>query len=607
MKLIIEDDEGRRTIVPFLSDALSIGRADENQVRLGEKDVSRKHGRILRISDRYVVEDLGSFTGIRVNGVKVVGKRQINAGDLIQISEFDLQLEAGPDEHVKSNAPAAAPVLDDDETTPVRESAEAERDEATAVIRRESITPDLKTAPAVEIPVAEQPRLVGASGTLRGVEFPLMRSPVALGRALESDVCLDHPQVSRSHCRLALVGGGWKVIDAESRHGVKVNGEPYAASPLHHGDLLDVGPVRLVFALHDKPVSLPPEAPSSKSVADAPSAEISTELVSSGETIRSRKGPLKIAVAVSSGVIIVAAAVLLFGHQRTTRPEGSDEAEAALQRAGTAVAAHHYREAVRALQAAMAAGAPQDKTRVLSSLEPEAHAEEQYQQLVQAISRGDFDGARTLLDSLASVPTWFASRAAEHTQEVTSGYVKLHVDRANAAHGADDTACLAEANLALAANPQSSAARTLATDCSAAPAQSATARARATNSAPSAPAHPAPAAAPVRVARAESAAPASAEDEAEARRLLRLGNQEATGGDYGVAIANFERAVKLNPSKVVLGGLYRSLGATYSRTGNADEGARYYRLYLGYCDNPTEKAFLQKTLDDYDAARGRKK
>jgi len=28
---------------------------------------------------------------------------------------------------------------------------------------------------------------------------------------------------------------------------------------------------------------------------------------------------------------------------------------------------------------------------------------------------------------------------------------------------------------------------------------------------------------------------------------------------------------------------------------------------LGYCDNPSEKAFLQKTLDDYDAARGHKK
>src|SRR5271154_812085 len=98
MKLIIEDAEGGRTIVPFLGEALSFGRADENQVRLGEKNVSRKHGRIVRSSGRFVVEDLSSFTGIRVNGEKVVGKRQIKEGDLIQISEFDLQLQAGPDD-----------------------------------------------------------------------------------------------------------------------------------------------------------------------------------------------------------------------------------------------------------------------------------------------------------------------------------------------------------------------------------------------------------------------------------------------------------------------------------------------------------------------------
>src|SRR5258706_8633452 len=98
MKLIIEDDEGRRTVIPLVRDEVTIGRNDQNMVRLEEKNVSRKHGRLLREEGHFYIEDLGSFTGIRVNGEKIKGKLLVHEGDLIQISEYDLMLQAGPDE-----------------------------------------------------------------------------------------------------------------------------------------------------------------------------------------------------------------------------------------------------------------------------------------------------------------------------------------------------------------------------------------------------------------------------------------------------------------------------------------------------------------------------
>src|SRR5262252_7158390 len=98
MKLIIEDDEGRKTVVPVVRDVITIGRHDECLVRLSEKNVSRKHGRLLRESGRFYIEDLNSFTGIRVNGEKIAGKHLVREGDLIQISEYDLSLQAGPGE-----------------------------------------------------------------------------------------------------------------------------------------------------------------------------------------------------------------------------------------------------------------------------------------------------------------------------------------------------------------------------------------------------------------------------------------------------------------------------------------------------------------------------
>src|SRR5207302_2310272 len=101
MKLIIEDDEGHRTVIPVVRDELTIGRNDANMVRLTEKNVSRKHGRLIREDGHFYIEDLNSFTGIRLNGEKIHGKALVREGDLIQISEYDLSLQAGPDEQPK--------------------------------------------------------------------------------------------------------------------------------------------------------------------------------------------------------------------------------------------------------------------------------------------------------------------------------------------------------------------------------------------------------------------------------------------------------------------------------------------------------------------------
>jgi ABC transport system ATP-binding/permease protein len=96
VKLIIEDGEGRRTVLPLVRDEVLIGRAEGNTVRLTEKNVSRRHARIVRDGDRFAIEDLGSFTGTRVNGEKVGRRREISEGDLIEIGEYDLIIDSGP-------------------------------------------------------------------------------------------------------------------------------------------------------------------------------------------------------------------------------------------------------------------------------------------------------------------------------------------------------------------------------------------------------------------------------------------------------------------------------------------------------------------------------
>src|SRR5690242_1976040 len=93
MKLIIEDDEGRKTVVPFVREEITIGRQEGNTIRLTERNVSRRHARLLRQNGHVVVEDLGSYNGIKINGERIQGQTAINDGDLIQIGDYDLAIQ----------------------------------------------------------------------------------------------------------------------------------------------------------------------------------------------------------------------------------------------------------------------------------------------------------------------------------------------------------------------------------------------------------------------------------------------------------------------------------------------------------------------------------
>src|SRR6476469_1291804 len=70
-KLVIQDDEGKTTIVPLIRDEITIGRKEGNTIRLTERNVSRRHARILRNNGEVHIEDLGSYNGIRVNNARI--------------------------------------------------------------------------------------------------------------------------------------------------------------------------------------------------------------------------------------------------------------------------------------------------------------------------------------------------------------------------------------------------------------------------------------------------------------------------------------------------------------------------------------------------------
>src|SRR5687767_6814757 len=65
--------------------AVDIGRAPVDGIVLRDESVSRTHARLVLDDAQAAVEDLGSQNGTWVNGVRVVGRRSLQPGDVIAL------------------------------------------------------------------------------------------------------------------------------------------------------------------------------------------------------------------------------------------------------------------------------------------------------------------------------------------------------------------------------------------------------------------------------------------------------------------------------------------------------------------------------------------
>ncbi|MFN3200470.1 MAG: FHA domain-containing protein [Bradymonadia bacterium] len=219
LRLVIEDDEGKTTVVPLIRDEITIGRKEGNTIRLTERNVSRRHARILRAGPddhSVIVEDLESYNGIRLNGDRVSGKCSMRPGDLIQIGDYALALQM--------DRPTGS--------TPSVES------EATRIQAVDAIA---------ELPDDERGKLVVVSSNLAGQTYPLTRREVIIGRSDENDVVINHRSISRNHAKVVVRDGAFTIIDLRSANGVKVNGEEFGTETLVNGDIIELGHVKLRF------------------------------------------------------------------------------------------------------------------------------------------------------------------------------------------------------------------------------------------------------------------------------------------------------------------------------------------------------------------------
>ncbi len=214
-KLAIEDDQGHRTVVNLVRDEYTIGRAQENTVRLTERNISRRHAVLRRTGSTWLFEDQSSYNGCYVNGVRVAEPKSLETGDLIQLGDYRLEVA--------------------DESVALLEGDQSSTDSTSpSGLPRHSLT-------------GQPDRLVMLVGPNPGMEFPLENGAI-IGRGEECDISLNHGSVSRVHAEVQTLGDGrYEIIDRESANGVRVNGAELQRALLDARDTIELGDIVLKF------------------------------------------------------------------------------------------------------------------------------------------------------------------------------------------------------------------------------------------------------------------------------------------------------------------------------------------------------------------------
>jgi ABC-type multidrug transport system ATPase subunit/pSer/pThr/pTyr-binding forkhead associated (FHA) protein len=183
-----------------------IGRAEECGFRLDNLSVSRKHARLTRAADQTTVEDLGSASGVFVNGQPIQGPTVLSPGDELVVGgvrlEFALRFSA--------ECPSVAGLVDN--ATTIAHAAGA------------------------------MPLVAGKASDI----IPLGNREITFGRATDRDVVFADAMISNRHAVLTHETDGYYLSDTQSLAGTYVNGRSVIRAKLAPGDRVQFGPYLFV-------------------------------------------------------------------------------------------------------------------------------------------------------------------------------------------------------------------------------------------------------------------------------------------------------------------------------------------------------------------------
>lgn len=84
-------------------------------------------------------------------------------------------------------------------------------------------------------------------GNFKLDEIPLQRGTLNIGRAPDNDISLADPATSSHHAKIVTIFTSSFIQDLNSTNGTVVNGRKIVRHTLHHGDIISIGNLQLLF------------------------------------------------------------------------------------------------------------------------------------------------------------------------------------------------------------------------------------------------------------------------------------------------------------------------------------------------------------------------
>ena len=239
----------------------------------GDPDVAQRHATVSRQGNRLYIEDLGSYSGTRVND-KPVSKEMLRDRDLIMIGKtrflfrdkataragytaprtYDTGPRIPTSQHI---CPFCGSVKDANGNCQCAIGGQAPTAPPAQTTAQMSAQPaDQQTAPISgpntqhPTPITQPARLVAVAGPYSGQTFPLKPGETQIGRESTKDVALSMDNaVSRSHARVAQEAGVYVLYDDGSTNGTFVNNARVSRHELVNADVVQVGSSKFRFEL----------------------------------------------------------------------------------------------------------------------------------------------------------------------------------------------------------------------------------------------------------------------------------------------------------------------------------------------------------------------
>lgn len=135
---------------------------------------------------------------------------------------------------------------------PAEDATEPALDIADLVATIEHLRGDVTAGPVgSETTGARDCRLVLQDEAGVGTEFLLEAGDQTIGRSVRNDIVLRFPSVSRRHALVSRSGGRTRIVDYDSKNGVRVNGQRVSQRDLRPGDVVHIGEIELHYSESD--------------------------------------------------------------------------------------------------------------------------------------------------------------------------------------------------------------------------------------------------------------------------------------------------------------------------------------------------------------------